>query len=122
GSRDYPAWDGRPGTRTLDPYGLVFHTGRWYVTGHDHDRRAVRTFRLDRVAGVQVRPDGYEIPRGFDPAAYVLAGIANVPWRYEVRVVLHVGDDEARQRIPATVGELRAVDGGVRLRARVERL
>jgi predicted DNA-binding transcriptional regulator YafY len=118
----YTAWDGRTGTRTVDPYGLVFHTGRWYVTGHDHDRRAVRTFRLDRIAGVHATRERYEIPRGFDPAAHVLAGIANVPWRHEVLVVLHVGEDEARQRIPPSVGELTGVDGGVRLRARVERL
>src|SRR5690606_7078751 len=32
---DYTAWDRRTGQRTLDPYGLVFHAGRWYVTGHD---------------------------------------------------------------------------------------
>src|SRR5262249_27802733 len=32
----YTAWRGRLSTRELDPYGLVLHSGRWYVTGRDH--------------------------------------------------------------------------------------
>ncbi len=36
--------------RTVDPWGLVSHDGRWYLVGHDHDRAAVRTFRVSRIA------------------------------------------------------------------------
>src|SRR5258706_2759340 len=42
----YTTWRGRSGERRLDPYGLGLHAGPWYVTGHDHNRQAVRTFRL----------------------------------------------------------------------------
>jgi predicted DNA-binding transcriptional regulator YafY len=35
---DYRSWDGRAGRRAFDCYGLVFHSGRWYANGHDHDR------------------------------------------------------------------------------------
>src|SRR6266550_1887377 len=31
----YTAADGRRSERTLHPYGLVAHSGRWYVTGAD---------------------------------------------------------------------------------------
>ncbi len=44
-------------TRTLEPWGVVTHTGRWYVVGHDRDRNAVRTFRMSRI-GPDVRPIG----------------------------------------------------------------
>ncbi|MCA1823530.1 MAG: WYL domain-containing protein [Frankia sp.] len=37
--------------RTIDPWGVVHRKGRWYVVGHDHDRKAQRAFRLSRVAG-----------------------------------------------------------------------
>src|SRR5258708_6338386 len=33
--------------RVLDPYGLVFHAGRWYTQGYCHLRRDLRIFRLD---------------------------------------------------------------------------
>ncbi|HZQ27401.1 MAG TPA: WYL domain-containing protein [Acidimicrobiales bacterium] len=57
--------------RTIDPYGLLFRDGFWYVVGHDHAREALRRFRADRIEG-KVRvgaPGEFEVPEGFDPAA-----------------------------------------------------
>ncbi|CRK51078.1 Protein PafB [Rhodococcus sp. RD6.2] len=47
-------------TRTVEPWGVVTHDGRWYVVGHDVDRGAPRTFRLSRIAEpvVAVGPAG----------------------------------------------------------------
>ena len=118
----YTTWDGRAGERGLDPYGLVFHSGRWYVTGRDHTRRAVRTFRLDRIGAARPAEGSFEVPAGFDPTAHVLAGLAAVPYRHEISVVLRTGLAEARSRIPPTVGALADVPGGVRLVARAEDL
>lgn len=56
-------FDHRPGRaqpyveRTLEPWGVVTHGGRWYLVGHDRDRDAPRTFRLSRIGGA-VRPFG----------------------------------------------------------------
>lgn len=36
-------------TRTVEPWGVVTHRGRWYLVGHDRDRNDVRTFRLSRI-------------------------------------------------------------------------
>jgi predicted DNA-binding transcriptional regulator YafY len=41
----YTAADGRRSERTLHPYGLVSHSGRWYVTGADPTIGEDRTFR-----------------------------------------------------------------------------
>ncbi len=38
-------------TRRLQPWGVVCWRGRWYVVGHDLDRRAERCFRLSRIVG-----------------------------------------------------------------------
>jgi proteasome accessory factor B len=37
--------------RTIEPWGVVSWRGRWYVVGHDRDRRAPRCFRLSRIVG-----------------------------------------------------------------------
>lgn len=44
-------------TRTLEPWGVVSWRARWYVVGHDRDRRATRCFRLSRIIG-EVRTVG----------------------------------------------------------------
>jgi predicted DNA-binding transcriptional regulator YafY len=118
----YTTWRGQSGERRLDPYGLVFHSGRWYVTGHDHNRQAVRTFRLDRIGTARPAQGRFDIPAGFDPTTQVLAGLAAVPYAHEISVVLHTTLAQARRRIPPSVGTLTEVPDGVRLTARAERL
>ncbi|HKD96424.1 MAG TPA: YafY family protein [Micromonosporaceae bacterium] len=118
----YTNWQNRSGERQLDPYGLVFHAGRWYVTGHDHNRRAVRTFRLDRIGAARPVQGSFDIPAGFDPTAHVLAGLAAVPYAHDISVVLHTTLAQAQQRVPPSAGTLAEVPDGVRLTARAERL
>lgn len=114
---------GEPSERGFDPYGLVFHSGRWYTTGLDHRSGELRTFRLDRIETVE--PDGtaFEPPEGFDPVQRVVESLASVPWTHEVEVVLTTTLAEARQRIPPVVGRLTETDDGrVLLRARAQNL
>ncbi|HUG86117.1 MAG TPA: WYL domain-containing protein [Euzebya sp.] len=40
-----------PTRRRVEPHALLHHRGRWYLRGFDTDRRADRTFRLDRIEG-----------------------------------------------------------------------
>lgn len=37
--------------RTVDPWRLDYHRGRWYLTGYDHLRADQRNYRLDRIEG-----------------------------------------------------------------------
>jgi proteasome accessory factor B len=37
--------------RELEPWGVVYWRGRWYVAGHDRTRNAPRVFRLSRITG-----------------------------------------------------------------------
>jgi proteasome accessory factor B len=57
-----------PTTRRLEPWGVVCWQARWYVVGHDRDRRATRCFRLSRIVG-NVRVTGPE--HAFTPPANV---------------------------------------------------
>jgi predicted DNA-binding transcriptional regulator YafY len=115
----YTNWRGTPTERRLDPYGLVLHTGRWYVTGHDHRRGEVRTFRLDRVRGVRLTEETFAAPADFDPTAQVLRGLDAVPYTHDISVVLQADYDEVRARTPGTLTQL---PDGVRLEVRAERL
>jgi predicted DNA-binding transcriptional regulator YafY len=118
----YTSWHGHSSERGLDPYGLVFHNGRWYVTGHDHASGSVRTFRLDRIGAVRPTDGAFDVPAGFDPTGHVLAGLASVPYTHDVSVVLHTSLAQAQQRIPPSVGTLTEIPDGVRLAMRAEHL
>lgn len=43
------SFDYRGTERTVDPWRLDFHRGRWYLTGFDRGREGERNFRLDRM-------------------------------------------------------------------------
>ena len=116
----YRAFTGEETARDVSPHGLVVHSGRWYLAAYDHDRADRRTFRVDRMAKVALA-DGPWLrpPKGFDAVAHVSRSLANVPWRFEVVVLLELTLDEAADRIPGTVGELVEQDRGTLLRMRV---
>jgi predicted DNA-binding transcriptional regulator YafY len=99
----YTAADGRRSERTLHPYGLVAHSGRWYVTGVDPTIGEDRTFRLDRIAGARTLPGSFEPPAGLDPAQRVLAGLAATPYRHEVTLRVQGTAEQIRARLPASV-------------------
>lgn len=118
----YTAWDGQQSQRELDVYGLVFHSGRWYATGHDHGRDDVRTFRLDRIASVTQGVTSYVMPADFDAESQVIAGIAKVGWSHHVAVVLRATVAEAAERLPPSVGLLSEHPDGVLLETRAQHL
>jgi proteasome accessory factor B len=56
--------------REVEPYGLFFLNGHWYLAARDRRREALRTFRLNRIATVKVnsakaQSADYEIPSTF---------------------------------------------------------
>ena len=99
----YTAGDGRRSERTLHPYGLVAHAGRWYVTGADPGLGEDRTFRLDRIADVRTLPGSFAPPPGFDPAQRVLSGLARTPYRHAVTLRIQGTIEQIRARLPASV-------------------
>lgn len=116
----YRSYAGEDTRRELSPYGLVVHSGRWYLAAHDHGREALRTFRVDRMRelGLLGEP-AVPPPDGFDAVAHVSRSLARVPWRWEVEVLLHLPPEEAARRLPATLAELVEAGEGTLLRMRV---
>jgi predicted DNA-binding transcriptional regulator YafY len=102
----YTAGDGRRSERILHPYGLVVHSGRWYVTGADPGIGEDRTFRLDRIADARTLPGSFEPPAGVDPAQHVLSGLAQAPYRHRVSLQIQGTAEQIRARLPASVATL----------------
>jgi predicted DNA-binding transcriptional regulator YafY len=116
----YRSHAGEHSQRRLSPYGLVVHRGRWYLAAHDHGRRAMRTFRVDRISRIAI-VDGalHDPPEGFDAVAHVSSSLARVPSTWEVEVLLELPLDTARRRVPPTLADLVAADDGTLLRMHV---
>jgi predicted DNA-binding transcriptional regulator YafY len=126
----YTAADGRRSERTLHPYGLVGHSGRWYVTGADPGIGEDRTFRLDRIADARTLPGSFEPPAGLDPAQRVLSGLAQAPYRHQVTLRIQATAEQIRARLPASVASIEEAaadadpqaEGWLRVDLRAERL
>ncbi|MDQ0811511.1 putative DNA-binding transcriptional regulator YafY [Streptomyces sp. B3I7] len=104
----YTGRTGRRSDRTVWPYGLVAHGGRWYLTAADPaaGEAEVRTFRLDRVSKVTALPGSFEPPADFDPVAAVRDGLARTPWTHEVHLRVRADEQHIRRHLPATVATL----------------
>lgn len=102
----YTDRDGRRSDRTLHPYGIVSHAGRWYVTGMDPGIGENRTFRLDRVHDARALPGSFEKPAGPDPAERVLSGFATASYRHEVTLRIHGTVEQIRARLPAGIASV----------------
>ncbi|MFF6987618.1 WYL domain-containing protein [Streptomyces sp. NPDC010273] len=118
---------GRASDRTVLPYGLVAHAGRWYLTGADPADGEVRTFRLDRITGLRVESGSFDVPADFEPAATVLDSLASTPWTHDVAVRIRGGVPHIRAHLPPGIATLStpadaADDGWVHVRIRAERL
>jgi predicted DNA-binding transcriptional regulator YafY len=120
---DYRSFSGERSRREVSPYGLVVHSGRWYLAAFDHDRDDLRVFRVDRMRRAALAEgDAAEPPDGFDAVAHVNRSLARVPWPWQVEVLLDLPFDEAERRLPPSLAELAAADEGTLLRMRVSSL
>lgn len=114
---------GRPSVRTLHPYGVVVHSGHWYVTGADAGLDEDRTFRLDRIGDVRPLPGVFEPPAGLDPPGRVLSGLARAPHEHEVTLRIDATAEHVRGILPAGLATISEPDGGwLRADLSVERL
>jgi proteasome accessory factor B len=83
--------------RDVDPYGLYYRQGNWYLVGHCHLRGGERTFHLGRIETAQLsrseRHDAeFEVPDSFDISEHA----RKRPWEYPhdepVEVVIRLAE------------------------------
>jgi predicted DNA-binding transcriptional regulator YafY len=99
--------------RDLDPYGLAFRGGRWYVLGFCHLRGGPRTFRVDRLRQVRPLAERFARPAGLDLLAQIERSLAALPRAFAVEVLLHCDLATAQAAIFAAFGLLEPAEGGV---------
>jgi proteasome accessory factor B len=70
--------DTEPAPRKVEPWGVVWWHGRWYLVGKDVDKDAPRVFRLSRVAS--------------DPKTVGAAGAVSVPPNVDLTALVAAND------------------------------
>jgi predicted DNA-binding transcriptional regulator YafY len=99
---DYRKHDGTESTRSVEPYRLVHLGRRWYLVAWDRDRRAWRTFRVDRL---QVRsPNGPRFtprePPAEDIGEYVMRNVRSAPMTHHARAIVQAPAAVITDRVP----------------------
>jgi predicted DNA-binding transcriptional regulator YafY len=99
---DYRKADGAESIRAVEPYRLVHMGRRWYLVAWDRERRAWRTFRVDRL---QLRtPNGPHFaprePPADDIGDYVMRNVRSAPSAFQARVVVQAPSAVISERVP----------------------
>ncbi len=94
-------------TRTVEPWGVVTHDGRWYLVGNDLDRGATRTFRLSRIGEpvTAAGPDGsVHKPAGTDLRAVVSRAVGSAAVTGSATVWVRDGRAQELRRLGRPTG------------------
>lgn len=106
--------------REIDPYGLVFRWGHWYVSGFCHLRKDLRSFRLDRLSDVELLERCFERPAGFNAAEHLQESMRNAWPQHDVEVLLHTDIATATRRLGDMVGVFQQREDGLLLSTRTD--
>jgi predicted DNA-binding transcriptional regulator YafY len=118
----YTDFAGEQTQRTFSPYGVVAHSGRWYVPAYDDAREQLRALRADRIRDARLAGRGEPSPAGFDAVAFVTRTLARVPWAHEIEVHLDAAPEHAARHFPPALAELTPNPTGTTLSLRAESL
>jgi predicted DNA-binding transcriptional regulator YafY len=119
---DYQSHDGAKSHRQIEPYALMHSDGRWYLIGYCLSRRAMRTFRLDRVSNAALGTGTFRRPEGFDARGYMREHMPFVQSEYQIDVWIDLPIEEARDYFMPSRVSIEAEDGGTRARCGRDRL
>jgi proteasome accessory factor B len=93
--------------RTIEPFGLFFQSGHWYLAGRDAQKDAIRNFRVSRISDIRSNTKtpqtaDYQIPAKFRLSTHATS-----------RKAWELGDGEAETAIV----EFRGTNGAVKAAA-----
>jgi predicted DNA-binding transcriptional regulator YafY len=100
-------------SRTVEPYGLFFQQGHWYLAAHDVEKSCVRNFRFSRMTDVAVNMAKHQTPDFRTPSSFRLTDHAATrePWE--------IGDGEGEEMILEFRGESGATRAAEKLGAAI---
>lgn len=105
----YTDRNGQRSARTVHPYGLVAHSGRWYLTGLDSNSADLRQFRLDRITEVTILSETFAPPIEFEPTTHLLSALATAPYQHEASIRVQGNLTQVRPLLPATIATVHEI-------------
>lgn len=108
--------------RAVDPYGIAFRGGHWYMVGHCHLRRGLRSFRLDRIRRLVPLAERFARPPGFDVLDHLTRALAELPRAHAIEVHLHCDEATARSTLLGEIAVLAPARSGVAARVQADDL
>lgn len=118
----YHGAGGQRSEREVDPYGLAFRGGRWYLVAMCQLRGGLRSFRLDRITQVAPRPVSFGRPAGFDALTYLRESMAAIPRAHAIEVLLKTDLPTAGGHFFDEIGFFEPAGDGVLLRSQADDL
>lgn len=118
----YQSYEGAVSRRHIEPYAVLHTDGRWYLIGYCLSRRAMRTFRLDRLSDLEVGRGTFKRPAGFDARKYMREHMPFVQSVYQIDVWIDMPIEEAQQSMTPWRVAMEEENGGTRMRCGRDRL
>ncbi len=113
---------GADSNRQVEPYAVIHTDGRWYLIGHCLSREATRTFRLDRMAEVEVSAERFQRPTDFDARGYLRERMPFVESDFQIDVWIDMPIEEAECTFAPWRVVMETDGAGTRLRCGRDRL
>ncbi len=85
----------------VDPYTLIFHKGGIYVLGNAHNRSDMRLFALERIRGIELTRQRFDIPDNYLPEAHfnnAFGLVKDIPMKVVIRFSAEISHS-IRERI-----------------------
>lgn len=108
--------------REIKPYAVLHTDGRWYLIGYCLSRKALRTFRLDRVTELEVRAATFQRPASFDPRTYLKQSMPFIQSDYQIDIWIDMPVEEAERTFAPWRVAVEKDQDGTRLRCGRDRL
>jgi predicted DNA-binding transcriptional regulator YafY len=112
----------RPHAGRSNAYGVLHTDGRWYLIGYCMLRRAIRTFRLDRVTEIAICKNTFRRPADFDARVYLKERMPFVQSDYQIDVWVDMPIEQAERTFAPWRIAMEQLGGGTRLRCGRDRL
>jgi predicted DNA-binding transcriptional regulator YafY len=79
-----------PQSRSIDPYGLVYWKGNWYVIAYCHLRLDIRSFRVNRIVSITRTGVEFARPVNFSAREFLLNGLLPGSDQPEQLISIHI--------------------------------
>lgn len=114
-----------PSRRTVHPFDLLVHAGRWYLDAFDVERAEERTFRVDRIRSARTLPGVFPDPVIRAERPPLVDRFVGADYRWHVRLRIQASVPQIRARFPESVAVVESIEdapGWHRVSIRAKRL